>query len=467
MPSSDELVYLGAVELGARIGRKEISPVEATRAALARIEAMQPKLRAYASTMAERALADARAAKAEISAGRRRGPLHGVPVAVKDLCHTAGHPSAAGMKIHREFVPARDATVVARLRLAGAVVLGKLQMTEGAFSDHHPEVAPPLNPWNADYWCGSSSSGSGVATAAGLCHASLGSDTGGSIRFPSAACGVTGLKPTWGRVSRHGVFALAESLDHIGPMARSAEDCAAVLGAIAGADPHDPTALRSAVPDYLAGIDGGIAGLRVGVDRALLEAVCEPEPLAVIEAALDVLAGLGATICEVRLPDLRAQAQAWLPYCAVETAVAHEDTYPARKDEYGPGLAGLIETGRALSATALAKGLIERAKFSARLAALFETVDVLAVPVTPQGPMTVARRAELRRAPDPARSTMTFTAPFDMSGSPTITLPGGFDAAGLPVGFQLVGRHLEEGLLLRAGHRFQQATDWHRRRPPV
>jgi len=248
----DEIAYLPLVEVGRRIAARQLSPVAVTGAMLARIERLQPKLRAYATVMAESALAEARAAEAEIAAGRRRGPLHGVPLAVKDLCYTAGAPTAAGMKIHRDFRPTYDATVVARLRRAGAVILGKLQMTEGAYADHHPDVAPPLNPWNADYWCGSSSSGSGVATATGQCFGSIGSDTGGSIRFPCDANGITGLKPTWGRVSRHGIFPLSESLDHIGPMTRSAEDAAAMMQAIAGHDPADPTSVSLPVPDYLA-----------------------------------------------------------------------------------------------------------------------------------------------------------------------------------------------------------------------
>src|SRR5690349_3127599 len=194
--------------------------------------------------------------------------LHGVPVAVKDLCWTEGIATAAGMPLHKDFVPAVDATVVRKLREAGAVLLGKLQLTEGAFADHHPDVPPPVNPWHPDHWSGASSSGSGVATAAGLCFGSLGSDTGGSIRFPSAANGNTGLKPTWGRVSRHGCFELAASLDHIGPMCRSATDAAIVLAAIAGADPDDPTTLRAPVPDYLAGDDRTLQGVRVGLDEA-------------------------------------------------------------------------------------------------------------------------------------------------------------------------------------------------------
>src|SRR6185436_20321849 len=263
-----------------------------------------------------------------------RGPLHGVPIAVKDLCNTAGIATAAGMAIHKNHVPARDATVVARLKAAGAVLLGKLQMTEGAMSTHHPSIAPPVNPWGEALWPGVSSSGSGVATAAGLCFGSLGSDTLGSIRFPSAMNGLTGLKPTWGRVSRAGVFALAESLDHIGPMTRSAADAAAMLGAIAGVDPDDPTALQDPVPDYLANIGRGVREIRIGIDRALNAAGADQDMVRVSEEACAALARLGAVVRDVAFPSPDEVARDAVLLCAIEAAVAHEATYPSRAAEY-------------------------------------------------------------------------------------------------------------------------------------
>ncbi len=263
-----DLHYASLLEVSAAIQSRKVSPLELARSMLDRIAKIDASLRSYALITNELALAQAAAAEKEIAAGRYRGPLHGVPIAVKDICDTAGVVTAAGMTIHADNVPDHDATVVRRLRDAGAVLLGKLQNTEGAFVNHHPRITPPRNPWNADYYAGASSSGSGVATAAGLCFGSLGSDTGGSIRFPCAANGITGLKPTWGRVSRHGVFALAESLDHIGPMARSAADAGAILGVIAGHDAKDPTSMVAAVPDYLTEIDAGIGGARIGIDAS-------------------------------------------------------------------------------------------------------------------------------------------------------------------------------------------------------
>src|SRR6201991_5005358 len=292
MPTTD-LHYLGLIEVGKQIQARKLSPVEVTKAMLGRIDQLDARLKSYAHVMGDTALADAATAEKEIASGKIRGPLHGVPVAVKDLCWAKGAPAAHGMTIHRDFRPTEDATVVTRLKDAGAIILGKLQQTEGAYADHHPKIDPPKNPWNADLWSGVSSSGSGVATAAGLCYGSLrtenggarplpsaghtapgvcsgslDTDTGGSIRSPSAANAVTGLKPTWGRVSRYGAFELAATLDHVGTIARSAADAGAMLGVLAGSDVNDPTALLDRVPDYLAAAERDVQGLRIGLDAA-------------------------------------------------------------------------------------------------------------------------------------------------------------------------------------------------------
>lgn len=465
--SADNLHYLELVDVARRIRSGAVSPVALTRALLARIERLDGNLKSYATVTADLALKQAQQAEAEIARGVYRGPLHGVPIAVKDLCYTKGVPTAAGMAIHAAFKPDHDSTVVERLAAAGAILLGKLQLTEGAFADHHPSITPPVNPWDKDHWSGASSSGSGVATAAGLCFASLGSDTGGSIRFPSAANGVTGLKPTWGRVSRYGVFALADSLDHIGPMTRSAADAAAVLSVIAGADANDPTARQEAVPNYLAGLERGIRGVRVGVDRSLNTTGVDKDMVKVVDDAIAVLQSLGAEIRDVAFPSPDAVVKVWVPLCAVETAVAHEATFPAQADQYGPALRGLIEAGRSLSAFDLDKILITREAFRGRVAAFFQDVDLLVIPAQYAASPTTATMATLGQDEGAIEKLLRFTAPFDMTGSPTITLPGGFTAKGLPIAFQLVSRHMEEDLLLRAGHAYQLATDWHKRRPPM
>ncbi|MGH6622898.1 MAG: amidase [Burkholderiaceae bacterium] len=465
--TATDLCYLDLTDVGRRIAAREISSVEVTRAVLERVAQLDGRLRSYACVTPELALRAAEEADREIGRGLHRGPLHGVPVAVKDVCHTRGIATAAGMPLHRNFVPDRDATVVSRLKAAGAVLTGKLQMTEGAFSAHHPSVKPPVNPWSAEHWTGVSSSGSGVATAAGLCYGALGTDTLGSIRFPSTMNGVTGLKPTWGRVSRAGVFALAESLDHVGPMARSAADAAALLGAIAGSDPDDPTALQDPVPDYLADIGVGVRGVRIGIDRALIAAHVDDDMERVVSEALAVFSQLGAEVRDVAFPSPDQVVQDAVLLCAAEAAAAHESTFPARASEYGPVLTALLQTGRSVDGLAIAKILQRRAAFNGRLSALFREVDLMLFPAMHKAAQTLVSLAEQVNDPAARYSRVRFTAPFDMSGSPSLTLPGGTTHEGLPVGFQIVGRHLEESLVLRAGHAFQKVTHWHARHPDV
>ncbi|MCC5812916.1 MAG: amidase [Ectothiorhodospiraceae bacterium] len=464
-PQFTDLHYLELTELAALINTGEMSPVAVTHAQLDRIAAMDGELNSYALVTADLAMAQAEAAEAEIAAGRYRGPLHGVPVAVKDLCWTEGLPTAAGMPIYKDYCPTEDATVVRRLKNAGAVLLGKLQLTEGAYSDHHPLITPPRNPWNTDYWPGISSSGPGAATAAGLCYGSLASDTGGSIRWPSAANGVTGLKPTWGRVSRHGVFELAASMDHVGPMARSAADAAALLAAIAGGDPKDPTAIPGPAPDYMAAIRQGIPGMRIGVDTEWNSDDVDPAVQRVLSEAMEVFRALGARIVDVAFPDVAQSVADWSPICAVEAATAHQATYPVRKDEYGPVLASVIEAGGTLSGIDYQKLLLRRLDFRGCVATFFSAVDLLLTPAHPFAPLSLDTIQTLGAQPELILKLQRYTCPFNLSGNPTITLPGGFTESGLPIGFQLVSGHLNEAMLIRAGVAFQSTTAWHRRHP--
>jgi len=464
MPS--DLHYLSLDEVARRLKARKLSSVELTESMLDRIATVDSSLKSYATVTADRALADAARLDAEAVSGTWRGPLHGVPIAVKDLCNTAGVATAAGMDIHRGNVPSRDATVVTRLKQAGAVILGKLQMTEGAYGAHHPNIPAPLNPWNAAYWTGSSSSGSGAATAAGLCFASLGSDTGGSIRFPSTMNGLSGLKPTWGRVSRAGVFPLAESLDHVGPMTRSALDAAIVLGVIAGADPEDSTSVGVLVPDYAASIDQGVRGRRIGIATNMQG--LDEDARRALDGAVDALRTAGATVVDVTLPEGFDQgARDWVPLCAVEAVVAHEATYPSRAAEYGPVLAALLDQGRRLAATDLAKMQLRRAALTGELNRLLASVDLLLMPVMARAVWSTAALQAAGRDPETVAARLRYTAPFDLSGHPTLTLPGGMTPDGVPVGFQIVGKAFDEALILAAGHAYQRETDWHTKRPPL
>lgn len=325
----------------------------------------------------------------------------------------------------------------------------------------------PINPWDAKAWPGASSSGSGVSVAAGLTFGSIGSDTGGSIRFPSAANGITGLKPTWGRVSRYGAFELGGTLDHLGPMTRSAADAAAMLGAIAGLDPKDTTTLRAPVPDYLAGIGGGIKGLKVGIASAFMALGMDEDTAKAIEAAKQTLTGLGATLVEVTFPDAAQILADWFPLCAVEAAVAHEATFRPRRDEYGPILASFLDLANDVTAFDMQKIALRRLAFRGAVEAIFADVDVLLLPVQGMAGPSMDDIITAAEADPVIADLLRFSCPFNMTGSPTITVPAGVTAQGRPVGVQLIGRHLDEALLCRAGHAFQQRTDWHKRHPAL
>jgi amidase len=365
----------------------------------------------------------------------------------------------------RDWVPDFDAVVVERLEAAGAVVVGKLKTTEGAFAAHHPDVTPPVNPWDASTWTGISSSGSGVATAAGLCFGSLGTDTGGSIRYPAACNGVVGVKPTWGRVPRHGVFDLAESLDHVGPLTRTVRDAAVMLGVLAGPDPRDPTALQAPVDDYVAACDGVLRGVRIGVDEDFCSADTNPAITAAVLAAADVLRAAGAELRQVTVPLDGHEVGPWVTLCAAEVAHAHRDHFPARAADYGPALRNFLELGHRLTAVDYARAHAARLALRGRLAAVFNQVDLLVCPALGVVlPATVDLAAPVDHD---SASAGRFTIPFDLTGSPTITLPCGVVRDQLPIGLQLVGRHLEEAVLFRAATAYERATPWHERHPAL
>jgi amidase len=372
--------YSGLIEISGGIRRREISAEEVTRALLDRIAQHDGRLGSITMLLADQALADARQADAEIASGLWRGPLHGVPLGVKDLLWTKGLSTMAGMPLLRDFKPPEDATVVQRLRRAGAVILAKLHMTEGATLNHHPDLPRPVNPWSADHWTGVSSSGSGVAPAAGLCFGAIGSDTGGSIRMPSAANNLTGIKPSWGRVSRHGLIHLSESFDHLGPMARSVEDAAAMLQAIAGADPLDPTCLPDPVPDYLAEPGRGIEDLTLGIDWTYAAGGMPDEIIAALKNALAVFIDLGVRVREITFPWNDAEIAATRPMFSADMALAHAEWFPARADEYGPWLRGTLAECNKVEMLDLVRGYRLREQFKGKLKSLFREVDLVLTP---------------------------------------------------------------------------------------
>ncbi|MEZ4356432.1 MAG: amidase [Myxococcota bacterium] len=465
----DDTTWLGVEAIQTALAAGATSARALADATLARVERLEPSLSAWSALWPERVRARADALDREAERRRSQGlplePLHGVGVALKDLCDVAGEPTRAGTTVLGDPPAQEDAEVVRRLEAAGAIVLGKVKMTEGAFVTHHPSIVPPVNPWRADRWTGISSSGSGVAVAAGLCVAALGTDTGGSIRFPSSACGLSGLKPTHGRVSLRGVYPLAPSLDHVGPMARSVDDAARVFAVLAGHDPRDPWSLAKNPPLPLGrALLPRARGQRIGYDARHAEEGVDPEVVATTRAALEVFRSLGAEIVELALPDVGEALGAWVWLGATEIAEAHAEPFARAPEAYGPELRGMIEQGLAVEARQVARAWQTRLAFARRLEGVFEQVDALLAPVIPG--RFAAGTNLMAMDGDPRAATATrFTSPFNLSGSPALTLCGGFDADGGPIGFQLVGRHLEEDRLLALGRAYQSATDWHLMHP--
>jgi aspartyl-tRNA(Asn)/glutamyl-tRNA(Gln) amidotransferase subunit A len=458
----DALGYVGIAELGPRLARRELSPVDLCRALLARCERLEPHVNAFITLTPDRILADAEAAARELAAGRVRGPLHGVPIAVKDLCWTKGERTTGGSKILADFVPDEDAVVVARLRAAGAIVFGKTNTPEfayGPLNQYH--YGPSHNPWDLERFTGGSSMGAAAALAAGLVPGALGSDTGGSIRHPANWSGVTGLKPTYGRVPLRGVIALATSLDHVGPMARSAHDCALLLGVIAGGDPADATTADVPVPDYAAALGGPVRGLRVAVPRGYFWEALPADIAGAVTAALETLGRLGLTLEEVEIPEWPAAVEAGHVLIRCEAAAEYRTALRERPADLIPEVRARLEAGSSTSAPDYVDALREAGRLRLALDRLFRRVDVLALPGRDQ---TAPRMDAGGKLLEPL-SPRSYSSPLNMAGVPGLSVPCGFDRGSLPVGLQLAGRAWDEATLLRVAHAYQQATDWHARRP--
>ncbi len=459
---SDAIAYATIRELGARYRKRELSPVEVTRALLARIEKLDPALHAFVTLTPDRALADARAAEDALRRGDER-PLLGIPVGHKDIYLTRGIRTTGGSALFADWVPDSDSTVGRRWQDAGTVLLGKLITHEFAFGLQFPghRFQPARNPWNLEHIPGGSSSGSGAALAAGLLHGATGSDTGGSIRGPAAFCGITGLKPTYGRVSRAGVMTLSWTLDHTGPMARTVEDCAYLLQAIAGHDAADPACSTRPVDDYVGALDGSVRGLRIGVPRNYFFEDADTDNVRAFEDALGTLRKLGADVRDLQIPAFNL-SRSFMLIMLSEAFAYHEQDLRLHPELYGEMLRERLLTGALVTGPEYVQAQRVRMQICADVAEVMKTVDVLATPTTPKTAPT------FKTMYDPELAfPRTNMPPFNLTGQPTLALPCGLSASGLPLSLQLSGRAFEETTVLRLGHAYQRATDWHTRRPPV
>lgn len=440
-----------------------VSPVELTADCLARIETLNPKLNAFITVTAESALAAARQAEAEIRRGAWRGPLHGIPLALKDLIDTAGVPTTAASLLFKDRIPTEDAEVVRRLKAAGAVLLGKQNLHEFAYggSSMVSAFGEVRNAWQAEHIAGGSSGGSATAVAAGLGYGAIGTDTAGSVREPSALCGVVGLKPTYGRVSARGVIPLSISLDHVGPIGRTVEDVAVIVAAIAGHDPADKASVDAPVEDYVAALKNSFQPLRVGLPKKFFFEDLDPEVASAIDHAVSGLAAMGAEIREIELPvptDRTLQS--------AEAYAFHAEFVARSPERYQPETLRRIRAGQNVSSEARLESSRELQRARRDIAAIFADVDILVTPATPIAAPTIA---ELKQDSDLLRPRelllLRNTRPVNVWGLPAISVPGGFTEAGLPIGLQIIGPHWAEARVLQVAYAYEQATAWHKRQP--
>jgi len=462
-PFADE-TWLSIAGAALLLRKKTLSPVDLTKACLKRIEQLNPKLNAFITVTAESALEQARAAENEIQKGQWRGPLHGIPVALKDLFDTAGVRTTAASGVFKDRIPAEDSEVVRRLKKAGTVLLGKLNMHEFAYggSSVVSFYGPVRNPWSPEHMAGGSSAGSAVALASGLCYGSAGSDTGGSIRQPSAYCGTVGIKPTYGRVSTRGVVPLSWLYDHVGPMTRTVEDAAVMLQALAGYDPEEPASVDKPVPDYTAAL-AQKSPLRVGVPRKYFYEGLHPEIESALNEALKEIGKLAASVRDIEMPAsndttiLRAEAYAY-----------HAEMVKKTPELYQPETLKRIHAGEDVTTAAYVQARRQVDQYRREIRKVFETVDLLVTPTTPVPPFTIA---ELLADMDNLRTreilSLRNTRPFNILGLPSISVPCGFTKSGLPIGMQITGAPWAEGNVLRLAHAYEQQTEWHTRRPKL
>jgi aspartyl-tRNA(Asn)/glutamyl-tRNA(Gln) amidotransferase subunit A len=463
-----KLPFLTVAELGRLIRGREISPVEATEAYLERIDELDFKFNSYLTVCRKEATRAAQEAEREIRGGNYRGPMHGIPVGIKDQMWTKGIRTTGGSRLLVDFIPEEDATAVAKLKESGAVILGKTNMTELAITPYTHRYSLPHNPWNLDALAGGSSSGSGAGTGAFMCATSLGEDTGGSIRRPASWCGVVGLRPTWGRVSRYGVMRGVWYMDAVGPISRTVEDAAITLGAVAGYDARDPYTWDVPVPDYTRALDGGIRGIRVGVVKEVMNSPwLMPEVRDVVVKATSVLGELGATVEEVSIPLVSNSNAIAGVSLAVEPATNQKEWLRTRLHEYGHDIRISLLTGSLIPAQAYYKAQKLTVMVRRQVHEALERYDVLVFP-------TSGRTAPRRTEDDPiftsketaARIPFVFNNTFNLASAPAISVPCGFSKDNLPVGLQIGGKPFAEETVFKVAHAYEQATPWHTMRPP-
>ena len=467
-----QLPFISATELASLIKSREISPVEATEAYLERIPHVDGKLNSYITVTSERAMADARQAEQEIVSGKYRGPMHGIPIGIKDQVYTKGILTTGGSTILKDFVPTEDATVVTKLNEAGAVLLGKLNMSEFAMGDafEHP-YGRPHNPWDLSRNAGTSSSGSGAATAAFLCATSLGEDTGGSIRGPASFCGLVGIRPSWGRVSRHGVLGASWSMDQVGPISRTVSDCAITLAAIAGHDPKDGYTWDIPVPDYLADMSGGVQGLKIGVITERVEGdAVDPQVRDLVLKAIAQLGELGAVVSDIEIPLIAQSAAISTAVTYGDVSGVHREGIDQRLKEYDYNIQLRLLTGAILPAQAHQKAVRLRHMLRKQILEALEKVDVLVMPTSsiPASPIPEKAGVESKEAfLEMLGGRRSFTAPFNLASVPALSINCGFTSDHLPVGLQIAGKPFDESMVFRVAYAYEQATDWNTHRPPV
>jgi aspartyl-tRNA(Asn)/glutamyl-tRNA(Gln) amidotransferase subunit A len=461
-----DLAWLTVAEASELLRSKKLSPVEYTKALIDRVERHDGKLNAFLRFTPELALEDAKRAETEITRGAWRGPLHGVPYGLKDIIDYAGLPTTAHSKILKDNVAVADAPVAQKLKAAGGVFMGKLSTHEFAIGGPSFDLPwpPARNPWNRDHFCGGSSSGAGSATAAGFVPAAIGTDTGGSVRNPASMCGVAGMKPTYGLVSRRGVIPLAYSLDHVGPLTRTVRDNALLLDLMAGHDPLDPASAAQAAGGYAAELDRGVKGLRIGVIRHFYarDMEADPEVTAGIEAALEKLAGLGAKVSEIRTAPLGEYLAVNRTILTSEAFAAHEKWMRERPQDYGALARERLMAGAFVRAADYINATRVRRKMADAFHALFSGIDVVVTASSMDPPC---------RIDDPKAVETTYgrqaRAPFNVTGSPALSVPAGFTKTGLPLGIQIIGKPFSEALIYRVANGYEQATDWGKRHPAL